>query len=157
MARAPRGDEGALRSFAAQMGRPGLSSVQKKELWRRWKKGESLSEIGRALGRRAGSIHGVVKAGGIVPPDRTRSPRTLSLVDREEISRGLARHESIRRIAIRLRRAPSTVSREVKRHGDRRSYRAVRAKSESLSRFTSERRKDRSLESRLLPSSGWRR
>lgn len=94
----------------AQMGRPGLSLTQKKELWRRWKKGESLSEIGRALGRHAGSIHGVVKAnGGIVPAARTRSARTLSVTEREEISRGLAHHESIRRIAARLRRAPSTV------------------------------------------------
>lgn len=75
----------------AQMGRPGLSSTQKKELWRRWKKGESLSEIGRALGKHAGSIHGVVKAnGGIVPGARTRSTRMLSVSEREEISRGLA-------------------------------------------------------------------
>jgi IS30 family transposase len=112
----------------AQMGRPGLSSTQKRELWRRWKKGESLSEIGRALGRHAGSIHGVVKAnGGIVPPTRTRSARTLSVAEREEISRGLARRVSIRRIAARLGRAPSTVSREVRRHGGRRSYRAIRA------------------------------
>jgi IS30 family transposase len=71
-----------------QMGRPGLSLGQKKELWRRWKEGQSLSEIGRALGRHAGSIHGVVKAnGGIVPAERTRAARTLSLADREEISR----------------------------------------------------------------------
>ena len=52
----------------AQRGRPGLSPEQKRELWRRWKAGESLSEIGRALGKQAGSIHGVVAAnGGYVP------------------------------------------------------------------------------------------
>ena len=56
----------------AQIGRTGLTSAQKEELWRRWKEGESLSEIGRALGRHAGSIHGVVKAnGGVVPASRT--------------------------------------------------------------------------------------
>lgn len=44
----------------AQMGRPGLSASQKAELWQKWKKGESLSEIGRALGKHAGSIFGVL-------------------------------------------------------------------------------------------------
>jgi len=112
----------------AQMGRPGLTSDQKKELWRRWKEGESLSEIGRALGRHAGSIHGVVKAnGGIGPATRTRSARTLSLVEREEISRELAGGRSMRRIASGLGRAPSTVSREIARHGGRTRYRAVHA------------------------------
>ena len=112
----------------AQMGRPGLTLMQKKELWRRWKEGESLSEIGRALGKHAGSIHGVVKAhGGIVPAARRRSARTLSFAEREEISRGLAHEEPVRRIAARLGRAPSTVSREINRHGGRRRYRAVRA------------------------------
>ena len=112
----------------AQLGRPGLTLAQKKDMWRRWKEGQSLSEIGRALGRHAGSIHGVVKAnGGIVPPERTRAARTLALTEREEISRGLAHGESVHRIARRLDRAPSTVSREIRRHGGRRSYRAVRA------------------------------
>jgi IS30 family transposase len=112
----------------ARMGRPGLTSAQKKDLWRRWKEGESLSEIGRALGKHAGSIHGVVKAsGGIVPAARTRSPRTLSLTEREEISRGLAHGASMRRIAARLGRAPSTVSREIARHGGPMRYRAVHA------------------------------
>ena len=64
----------------AQMGRPGLSLAQKKELWRRWKEGESLSEIGRALGKHAGSIHGVVKAnGGIVPTTRMSPSRSSAL------------------------------------------------------------------------------
>jgi len=112
----------------AQMGRPGLTLAQKKELWERWKDGQSLSDIGRALGKHAGSIHGVVKAnGGIVPAPRTRSTRVLALEEREEISRGLAQEESVRWIAARLRRAPSTISREISRHGGRSKYRAVRA------------------------------
>ena len=47
-----------------QRGRPGLSAGQKRELWSRWKAGESLSEIGRALGKQPGSIHGVVASNG---------------------------------------------------------------------------------------------
>jgi len=109
-------------------GRPGLTPEQKRELWSRWKAGESLSEIGRALGRQPGSIHGVVAGnGGYVPMPRRRSPRVLSLNEREEISRGLAAGRSLRSIAGRLGRAPSTVSREVARHGGRRRYRATRA------------------------------
>lgn len=112
----------------AQRGRPGLSPEQKRELWRRWKAGESLSEIGRALGRQAGSIHGVVEAnGGYVPTPRRRSARVLSLAEREEISRGLAEGLSLRTIARRSRRATSTISREIARHGGRNRYRAIRA------------------------------
>src|SRR5437879_12488022 len=75
----------------AQMGRPGLTAEQKRELWSRWKAGESLSEIGRALGRQPGSIHGVVASnGGYVPVRRCRSLRVLTMTEREDISRGLA-------------------------------------------------------------------
>ena len=112
----------------AQRGRPGLSPEQKRELWMRWKAGESLSEIGRALGRQAGSIHGVVEAnGGYVPAPRRRSAQVLSLAEREEISRGLAEGLSLRTIARRSRRATSTISREIARHGGRNRYRAIRA------------------------------
>lgn len=108
------------------IGRPGLSPAQKKDLWQRWKEGQSLSEIARALGKHPGSIHGVVKAnGGIVPATKTRAPRSLTSTEREEISRGLAQGESIRAIAARLERAPSTISREIARHGGRSKYRAA--------------------------------
>lgn len=112
----------------ARIGRPGMSDAQKREVWRRWKEGQSLSEIGRALGKVPGSIHGVVAAnGGFVPSQRKRADTTLSLREREEISRGLARDESFRQIAARLTRAPSTISREVGRNGGREHYRATRA------------------------------
>jgi IS30 family transposase len=89
------------------IGRPGLTPAQKKELWQRWKDGQSLSEIARALGKHPGSIHGVVKAnGGIVPATKTRAARSLSSTEREEISRGLAQGDSIRAIAARVGRAP---------------------------------------------------
>lgn len=109
----------------AQMGRPGLSASQKAELWQRWKTGQSLSDIGRALGKHAGSVHGVLSSnGGIAPLDRQRSRLALTLDEREEISRGIAAGLSIRRIAAKIGRAPSTVSREIVRHGGRERYRA---------------------------------
>lgn len=111
-----------------QMGRPGLSTAQKADLWNRWKNGQSLSDIGRALGKHAGSIHGVVSSnGGIVPAARHRSRLTLTLIEREEISRGIAAGHSARQIAVMICRSPSTVSREIERHGGRVSYRASEA------------------------------
>jgi IS30 family transposase len=57
-------------------------------------------------------------------PPRCRSVLRLSVAEREEISRGLVAGESLRSIASRLGRAPSTVSREVGLNGGRRRYRA---------------------------------
>ena len=111
-----------------RLGRSGLSAAQKKNLWRRWKSGQSLSDIGRALGKHVGSIHGVVAAsGGIAPRSRTRSHRSLQMTEREEISRGLSKGSSIRMIAKRLCRSPSTISREVRKNGGIANYRALRA------------------------------
>jgi len=64
---------------------------------------------------------------GYVPAPRRRSAQVLSLAEREEISRGLAGGLSLRTIARRVRRAPSTISREIVRHGGRKRYRAIRA------------------------------
>ncbi len=109
----------------AQMGRPGLSASQKLEVWRRWKSGQSHSDIGRALGKHPASIHGVITAnGGIVPMPRRRSRWALGWEEREEISRGIAAGKSIRIIAAAVERAPSTVSREIARNGGRQRYRA---------------------------------
>ena len=60
-------------------------------------------------------------------PARTRAPLRLSLAEREDISRGLAVGDSLRVIAARLGRAPSTICREVRANGGRRRYRAVAA------------------------------
>src|SRR5205823_15080645 len=70
------------------------------------------------------------------PPKREpqRSPLRLSLVEREEISRGLATGESLRAIAVRLGRSPSTVSRDVAANGGVRRYRAARADSMAVRR-----------------------
>ena len=86
--------------------RPYMSAAEKAEVWRRWKRGESVSDIGRALGRIRKSVHRVIAAHGGVPPRaRTRSRWTLTVAEREEISRGLATDCSLRRIAGRLGRA----------------------------------------------------
>ncbi len=108
--------------------RPRLTAAQKTELWRRWRRGESLNAIGRALGRIAKVVrYEVARTGGIPPAARQRSRLALTLPEREAISRGLARGTSVRQISRQLRRAPSTVSREVRRHGGRRRYRAATA------------------------------
>jgi IS30 family transposase len=112
-----------------------MSPNDKAEIWQRWKRGESLSEIGRALDRIPGAVFHVVAARGGVPPSpRRRSPLALSGAEREEISRGLATGESFRHIGAGLGRATSTVSREVRRHGGRRAYRAAVADARAWSR-----------------------
>jgi IS30 family transposase len=94
-----------------------------------------LSEIGRALGKHAGSIYGVVKAkGGFTPTERQRSRLALTLAEREEISRGVARGEPATQIAGRLGRPTSTVTRELARNGGRSSYRAARAEDRAWER-----------------------
>jgi len=105
-----------------------LSAMQRVEVWRRWKAGESLNEIGRAFGKEHNVIYFFLsRHGGIAPPARRRSPRALTLAEREDISRGIACGWSLRRIAQGLNRAASTVSREVARHGGPLPYRASEA------------------------------
>lgn len=105
-----------------------LSSQELRELWCRWREGESMAGIARSLGRMRPTVRSVLKArGGMVPRERTRSGRVLSLAEREVISRGLCQGHSLRQIAKELKRAVSTISREVKRHGGRRAYRAESA------------------------------
>ena len=107
---------------------PRLTLAEKTELWRRWRRGESLNAIGRALGRIAHVVrYEVARTGGIPPPARQRARLALALTEREAISRGLACGASLRQISRQLHRAPSTVSREVRRHGGRRRYRAAAA------------------------------
>ena len=101
------------------------TAAQKSEMWERWQKGDSLASIARLFDRGHSSVQGILqRSGGIRPPQRTRSWLALTLREREEISRGIVAGHSIRSIAIMLRRAPSTVSREVNRNGGRQHYRA---------------------------------
>src|SRR5712664_4549452 len=110
----------------------GLSAEQKSDVWRRWKAGQTLHEIGRVFGKEHSSIRCLVaRQGGFVPAVRRRSLLALTLREREEISRGLASGSSIREIANCLDRTVSTVSREVARHGGRSVYRANEADDEA--------------------------
>jgi IS30 family transposase len=102
-----------------------LSAAQKTEIWKRWKAGQSLHEIGRAFDKPHTTIHQfLLPSGGIRPAARRRSRLALTLAEREDISRGIASGSSIRKIARRMERAASTVSREVRHHGGRPAYRA---------------------------------
>ena len=124
-------------------GRRAFTTTEGAELWRRYKSGESINGIGRVLGRGIGAIVGVLKrTGGIAPPVRRRSARVLSVVEHEEVSRGIAAGNSIRAVARGLGRAPSTVSQEVSRHGGRELYRAAEA---DLTAWESARRPKRCL------------
>ena len=104
------------------------SEAQKALMWERWRKGESLQQIAQLFDRNHSSIQRILAvSGGIQPPPRRRSRRALSLAEREEISRALVAGQSIRSIAVQLGRAPSTISREIRRNGDLGSYRASQA------------------------------
>ena len=103
----------------------GLSAIEKCDVWRRWKAGESLHDIGRAFGKEHSCICSVLlPRGGIAPLTRRPSRLALNLAERQDISRGIASGLSIREIARGSNRAASTVSREVTRHGGRSAYRA---------------------------------
>lgn len=103
-----------------------FTDAEKYELWRRWQAGESREDIARALERSPPAVGYVLVAhGGIRPRPRHRSRQALTLLEREEISRGVCRCESIRSIADRLGRAPSTISRELHRNGGYAHYRAT--------------------------------
>jgi len=105
-----------------------FTGKQKAEIWDRWQRGETMSSIGRLFDRGSSSIYPLLaRTGGIRPPERKRSRFALTLVEREEVSRSLRAGLSLRSIARQLLRAPSTISREVRRNGDRRTYRAASA------------------------------
>jgi len=104
------------------------SASQKALIWDRWQKGETLHQIAQSFDRFHSSIRNIVaETGGIRPAERRRSGWALSLTEREEISRGVVAGSSIRSIAASLDRAPSTISRELRRNGGRGGYRASQA------------------------------
>jgi len=108
--------------------RRGFTAAEKTELWDRWQRGESLKAIGRAFGKPSSSIYfQLAPHGGIRPAQRHRSRLALTLSEREEISRGIARHQSARSMARFLGHSPSTVSREISRNGGYDRYRATLA------------------------------
>lgn len=112
----------------AKIGRPGLPSQRRQQVWEMWRVGSSISEISREVGSPPGSIFSILLPfGGIYQPPQRRRPGTLTVTEREEISRGLAAGESYRAIGRRLGRPASTISREVAKNRGARRYRAVDA------------------------------
>jgi IS30 family transposase len=112
-----------------------LSELVKNQLWERWKRGESYSEIGRALGIGIGTVHRIIlQRGGFAPAAHVRGAQALRASEREEISRGLSGGHSMRQIARALGRAPSSVSREIARNAGRSGYRACRAEQRAWER-----------------------
>ena len=112
-----------------------FTDEERVEVWDRWQAGDAYRLIGRDLGRSAASIRAFVESwGGVRPQARRRSPHHLSLLEREEISRGVAGGDSLRMVGARLGRAPSTVTRELARNGGRHRYRAHHADRAALRR-----------------------
>jgi IS30 family transposase len=104
------------------------SAQQRNLMWERWKKGDSLHDIARLFDRGHSAVQNILMAtGGFRPPPRARSTLSLTLCEREAISRALATGSSMRAIALELGRSPSTISREIKRNGGYSDYRAVEA------------------------------
>src|ERR1700693_4837296 len=98
---------------------------QRAPIWEPWQKGESLQHIAQLFDRNHSSIQRILaETGGIRPAQRCRSRLALTLAEREEISRSVAAGQSIRSVATRLGRAPSTISREIMRNGGQECYRA---------------------------------
>jgi IS30 family transposase len=104
------------------------TETQKALMWERWQKGESLQRIAQLFDRNHSSIQRILaESGGIRPAPRHRAQLTLTLAEREEISRALAVGDSIQSIAKQLSRAPSTICREIKRNSGKEGYRASHA------------------------------
>ncbi len=110
-----------------------FTHAERNEIWDRIQSGESVNSISVDFGRYPSAIRKMqLTTGGVRPSPRCRSTRALSLVEREEISRGLCAGQTMRAIAVQIGRSPSTVSREVERNGGRRRYRACRADQRAL-------------------------
>jgi len=104
------------------------SASQRAEIWDRWQRGESMSSIGRQFERESSSFYPLLApTGSIRPPSRKRSKLSLTLSEREEISRGIVAQQSMRAIARQLGRSPSTICREINRNGGYENYRAIQS------------------------------
>lgn len=110
------------------VGTVGLPEDLVDQVWDEWAKGQSFRKIARVVNRSRGQVQRFVNSYGGVRPRPVKRPLLhLSLADREEISRGLARGDSYRTIGARINRAHTTISREVRRNGGRGGYRAASA------------------------------
>src|SRR5437763_4838028 len=102
-----------------------LTDAVKDAIWVLRAEGMSEAEIGRRLGLPKRTVSKYLeRLGGIRPRVRRRPERCLTLAEREEISRGIARGESARDIGRTVGRSHTTISREINRCGGRGRYRA---------------------------------
>ena len=114
-----------------------LSAGEVDAIWSRLRAGHAAKPTARALGLPTSTVRAyLMRCGGIRPGPRRRASGRLSFAEREEISRGLAAGDSLRRIAARLGRSASTVSREVAGNGGPRRYRAGVAEHRAWARAT---------------------
>ena len=105
-----------------------LTPAEVDEVWARWRSGQAVKVLARQMRVNPSTVRDLLhRTGGIRPAPKRRWEQRLSLGEREEISRGLAAGLSLRMIAARLGRAPSTISREVLGNGGRTRYRAAAA------------------------------
>ena len=117
------------------MSRRRFTPEERAVVWRGWKSGLTLKQIGDCLHRTGPSVLLVLRRdGGFAPRIRHRAARSLQVSEREEISRGLARGLSIREIARRIGRAASSVAREIARNGGAQRYRAAEADARAWAR-----------------------
>jgi IS30 family transposase len=104
----------------AQGRRRRLTRGEREQLWRQWRAGLSLAAISTALAVSPSAVYGeVTTRGGIAPPPRRRAARTLCLVERRLLAQWTREGVGVRAMARRLGRAPSTISREIRRNGAR--------------------------------------
>lgn len=106
----------------------GFSQIETERIWDAWREGETHSSISRMLNSNPGSVYRVIaENGGVQPTPRKRNKNSLTPLEREEISRKLSAGFSMRIIAYHLKRAASTISREISRNGGIDKYRACSA------------------------------
>jgi transposase, IS30 family len=119
---------------AMKNGRPAAPRALQAQFWEGIRSGLGVAEAGRAAGvGQVLAFSWFKQAGGVKSNGpRPAGGRYLSVAEREEIAVGLAAGESVRAIAARLGRSPSTISREVRRNSrGRRYYRALAAQGQA--------------------------
>jgi hypothetical protein len=137
--RRPGGLLGCLETRVGVVRRFGLSVAEQEQVWELWGTGKSLRGVARAMGCREQQLRRYVWwTGGVRPVRRGRAACGLSMAEREEISRGLARGDSCRQIAVDVERSHTTISREVNRNGGRKRYRAQTAEASAWQRASRE-------------------
>jgi IS30 family transposase len=123
---------------------------RRERVWELWAEGRSIHAIEREVGMFRSNVAACLsETGGVRPRLRRRAEGCLSVGEREEISRGLARGESFRAIARAIGRSHTTVSREVERNGGRKGYRAQRADAATWKRARRPKPSKLALEGRL--------